>query len=296
MELTMLKKIIFSVIFILYAILLQARLSTTFTEVLINNLQPGKTYSLEKLFKKPYSITSKSPIPIDIKIKIIPTEIRYMRKGYQAPSLSWLRLSRTNFPHVQPGETIYNDIIISLPDDDTYMDKKYQISILAESYSEQTIIDFAIESFLLFSIAPVRSKLDQKEINNLDLSLNFNVTPKNIYMTNFKVSAMAKNSIGLFEINNNDDIDHNYNILNLSQQDWDHIQKGYIACPDISALTFSHSNVCIPAHKSQKIDVYLSLHDPEYKNKKYQFIICTTKIEAGVIQGKVFTRIFVTTQ
>ena len=53
--------------------LISSGISTTFTEVLIENLQIGKSYSLKKIFNKAYSVKNKSSQPTGIKIKLLPS-------------------------------------------------------------------------------------------------------------------------------------------------------------------------------------------------------------------------------
>lgn len=294
------------IIFLLFLILsdIEAGLLTTFTEVVIDNLQLGKSYSLKKIFNMPYNVKNIGRGIVGIKIKIEMPDKRILRKGYEIPEdFQWIKLERTNFQNVKPGETVYSDIIINIPDNDKYLGKQYQVSIVAETYSSGDNIssfEFAVESILRFSIAPVRIQTSQEEIDQLNLNLNFKVFPENIYITNFDIDKQKNQKvfIGTLKIENYDDIEHQYIIRSLSEKEVKIIQRGYEACPDPKFLTFSQNEITVPPKSTKTIDSYITFpFKEEYKGKKYQFTISTSiKQTNNKIQGNLFTRIFVTTK
>lgn len=280
-----------------------AGLATSFSEVSIDNLQIGKTYSLKKIFNMPYSVKNKD-ITTSIKIKLVSTEGNYLRPGYQTlKKFDWIKLEKTNFINVKSGETVYSDIIISPPNKKKYLGKKYQVSILAETYTKakSTLsMESAVESFFRFSIAPVQIKTTQKEIDQLNLNLNYKVSPQNIHINNFSITSnvIKKFLAGILKIENTDNSIHTYTIKSLNQNQVTILSSGYQACPNPDFLSFSESEFTILPKNQKNVEVFLEFPDEnKYKNKKYQFTISTDiKSQNRMIKGNLYTRIYVITK
>ncbi len=281
--------------------LISSGISTTFTEVLIENLQIGKSYSLKKIFNKPYSVKNNSSQSTGFKIKLLPSNEKYLRDGYEPlTDKAWVRLAQTNFKDVPGGKTVFSDIIINPPDDPSYFNKKYQVSIVSETYDDSSkfiVIGTAVESFLLFTIAPFKDKISQDQINKLDFNINYNVTPPSIVITNLEIQKAAKTfKAGELFIENFDDKEHTYQLKSLSLEEMKRTKRGYEAAPEPGFLSFSSSSITIPAKESKKISLYLNFpYSTEYKGKKYQFTI-NTFIDGKDVKGQVYTRIFITTK
>lgn len=141
-------------------------LATSFVDVVVDNLQPGSSYSMQKIFQMPYSVRNNGNAT-SIKIKIHEREQQYLKKDYESPpDCTWFRLAKTNFIDVKPGETVTNDIIISIPEDNDLLNRKFQVSIEAETFNyagATADFDFAVESSLCFSVASVRIKVSKNE-------------------------------------------------------------------------------------------------------------------------------------
>jgi len=295
------KKILFLLIFCNNIF---AGLSSNFTEIVIENLQAGKTYSLKKIFNMPYNVKNTGPNECNIKIYLeeIPEE-KYLRSGYQIlkkENFNWIKLEKTNFNNVKPGETVLSDIIISIPDDNSILGKKYQIMITAETYTTSTSsfgLEFAIGSILRFEIASNRLEMTQDEIDKLNINLNFKVTPSSFYVTNYKICDNKKYFVGSIFIQNTDTNSQNFIIKSLTPEEINGIENDYEYPPDPNFLLVSTKKLNIPSKQSKKVDVFLLIPcKEEYRNKKFQFVVGISPANNKKINTQIFTRIYVETK
>lgn len=125
-------------------------LSTTFGEVLVEDLPIGSAYSLEKEAKIPLIITNTSQKKINLKIEILSPQADELKKGFAAiPEISWIELTKKEFV-IEPGEAAKTDVIVSIPNDEQYLSKKYQVFIWSHTVGKA--IGVGLKSKLLFTI------------------------------------------------------------------------------------------------------------------------------------------------
>ena len=114
-------------------------LSTTFVEIKLENLEPGKSYSIKGLKNKALVVcnTTKN-ITTDIEVEPeIPVSYN-IKKGYQPiPSLSWVKVQKSYFKDVKPGEDAETDIIINIPKNKNLYGKKYQVYIYSHTAGKE---------------------------------------------------------------------------------------------------------------------------------------------------------------
>ncbi|MBU0479258.1 DUF1735 domain-containing protein [bacterium] len=124
-------------------------LSTTFGEVLVEDLRIGEAYSMEKEAKVPLIITNTSNQEVKLKIEVLTPQESELKESFEAiPDIGWVELSQNEFV-IGSGQSIKTDVIISIPDDEKYLDKKYQVFIW--SYTVGRSIGLGLKSKLLFS-------------------------------------------------------------------------------------------------------------------------------------------------
>jgi hypothetical protein len=277
-------------------------LSTTFSEVVLDNLQPGSVYSMQKLFNMPFKIKNSSGTTTSIRIHCVLTDPAHLRKGHRSPSATdWIRIADTNFLNVKPGETVTSDIVISPPEKDVIPGEKYQVSILAETFTETTAasaVEFAIESFLRFSIAPVRTGMTQKDIDRMRINANYKVLPATLAITNLPmgINDSGKIPAGKIRIENTDSIQHEYSVKCLTPDEAGSIEKEDLSPYDPRWLYFDKNKVIIPPACGTNIRIWISIPPSgETGNKHYMFLISTALADSDNLLSRVFTRLYVTT-
>ena len=113
-------------------------LSTYFVEEKMTNLQPGKTYSVKEMTKKDLAVTNTTD-GVTVDIEIVPEKpVDYnLVKGYEPiPDLSWIKIEKTYFKEVGPKQSAATDVLVSIPNDETYRGKKYQVYIYSHTAGE----------------------------------------------------------------------------------------------------------------------------------------------------------------
>jgi len=127
-------------------------LKTTFGEVKIEDLQTGKASSIKEASGLLLEVINTGHEPIDLKMEVILPENSELKQGYEAiPDISWLKLDKTEFKAVKPNESAITDIVISVPNDEVYSGKNYQVFIWSHSTGKG--VGVGLKSKLLLSIA-----------------------------------------------------------------------------------------------------------------------------------------------
>lgn len=129
-------------------------LSTRFVEVKLENLQPGKTYSVkaEKGRELKVSNTTEN-ITTDIKIAPERPVGHDLVPGYEPiPDLTWVKVEKNYFEKVGPGQSISTDIKITIPAGDLFRGKKYQVYVYSHTAGAGTF-RIGIMSRILFTTA-----------------------------------------------------------------------------------------------------------------------------------------------
>ena len=126
-------------------------LKTTFSEVTLENLEPGRTYSAKETAGLPLVIENTGNEPVDLVVEVLAPEPQELKEGYEPiPDISWIVLEKKNFSGVEPGGKAETDIMIAIPDAARYHGKKYQVYIWTHSVGLS--IGVGLKSKLLLSI------------------------------------------------------------------------------------------------------------------------------------------------
>jgi len=126
-------------------------LSTGFSEVTLEELETGRTYSTKEIAGLPLVVVNTGEEPVDLKVELLMPDASELKEGYEPiPDLGWVRLEQTEFSGIQSKEAAETDVVIDVPNDDIYRGKKYQVYIW--SHTTGTAIGVGLKSKLLFSI------------------------------------------------------------------------------------------------------------------------------------------------
>ncbi|NQT07430.1 MAG: hypothetical protein HQ575_07825 [Candidatus Omnitrophica bacterium] len=126
-------------------------LSTTFGRVRVDNLMAGQRYSMQRDGDAPFIIKNTSNFELKLKMDVVIPSENELVEGYEAiPDAGWINVQGDSF-NLPPESDLSTDIIITVPDDDIYKGKKYQVYIW--SHTEGGAIAVGLKSKLLISIA-----------------------------------------------------------------------------------------------------------------------------------------------
>lgn len=134
------------------AALYASGLSTGFSEVLLEDLESGKTYSTKETAGLPLAVVNTGTEPVDLKIELIIPQTEELKDGFEPiPDLSWIKLGKTEFKAIKPNASAITDVRISIPKDKEYKGKKYQIFIWSHTVGKS--IGIGLKSKLLFTVS-----------------------------------------------------------------------------------------------------------------------------------------------
>jgi len=276
------------------------RLHSTFGEVIMENLRLGETYNTREMVNLPLMVTNYSEEKITVFLTVVKPQPDQLRQGYEPiPNTDWIELS-TDRMDIQPGGHGAADVIVHVPNDEQYARKRYQVLINSTGAGKGNIA-LGLYHKLLFSIAPSDAQVKEDEHKEkLLANLNYTVLPPKIMLFDFKLGNkqdLAELTGNQFKIINPNDEDYRYRVTSMRIADSKITSSaGYEDCPDPSFLTFSESEVEIPANTVKVIKVFLNIPDKkEYRERKYMFLI-RTELLGQEIPADQYNRVFVATE
>ena len=143
--------IVLCTVLLLVATVSAVELSTSFVEVNLGCLKPGLTYSVLQERNLPVSVTNMGKSPVELRISVVPPRQEELREGYE-PVLAagWVKLEQERF-QVQRGGTAITDARVSVPGDEQFRGRHFQVWPWSQTMSD-TGIGAGLKSRLLFSV------------------------------------------------------------------------------------------------------------------------------------------------
>ncbi|MFH1368683.1 MAG: hypothetical protein ABII64_06130 [Elusimicrobiota bacterium] len=141
-----------------------AFISSTFGEVSVDNLQPGRRYSIVKLANFPYNITNKGKMPVTLAIDVIKPEENQVKLGYEVISdTSWVKLEYSKII-LNPNEKKTVDVYISVPDEEKNLGRKFEVDIWAHTIEKVEGLPVAVglQSKLLLATAKFNESVQRQ--------------------------------------------------------------------------------------------------------------------------------------
>ena len=124
-------------------------LSTGFSKVIMEGLNPGQSYDVEKLGAPPFEIKNTSNRKVELQIDIIIPKEDELSDGYlPIPDSSWLTLQKNHF-EIEPGSSAKTVIFINIPNGEEYEGKKFAVFIWSHTVGES--LGIGLKSKLLFT-------------------------------------------------------------------------------------------------------------------------------------------------
>jgi hypothetical protein len=260
-------------------------LSTTFGEVVIENLKIGQTYSVRQLANIPLTVLNMADRSVKLKMDVLRPQESELKKGYEPiPDTSWVSLEQDFFT-IEPKGKAATDVFISIPDDERYLGRKYHVWIW--SHTVGGMIGLGLKSRLLFTVSTQKGEpAGKQEDREVGGNLNFQVEPKQIHLHNIEIGKIynveKETGITLDVINPNDQ-GYTYKVKSIRVADsLLDLQEGYEDCPEPSFLTFSKRELTVSAQGKEKVQMFVSFpNDRAYAGRKYMFVIHTTQGGVG---------------
>jgi len=260
-------------------------LRTHWGEVAIRNLKIGQPYNIREMNNLPLVIFNTGDEVIDLKIEVLKPEANELKEGFEAiPDVSWVKIGQDLFT-VEPNGKASTDVIISIPDDEQYLGKKYQAWIWSHTVGKGMVAS-GLQSRILLTVASAEEDSSQKGVGDKGLGGNsdFSVLPYETYVQDAKVGRVCEvedlTGVTLRVVNPNNK-EYAYKIESIRVEDsLLKLKEGYEDCPNPSFLIFSELEFVVPAKGTKEIKMHLAFpNEKEYIGKKYMFVIHTKVIK-----------------
>jgi len=250
-------------------------ISTTFTEVTLQNLSIGKNYAIGQKVGRQLQVRNGGEDLIELKVEVLVPSKSELKEGYEAiPDTSWVELEKDYFS-VEPSELAVTDVIVTIPSDKRYLGKKYQAYIWSHTVGKGKLpIALGLKSRLLLEISEKERDLSQEFAGRFD----FAAFPDEMVLENVKLGKVCdvKKIFGkVLEVENRSHYPHIYEIRSISAKRIGiRVENGYEDCPDPDFLTFDNSKFGLKGKKKNKVKMYINFpKKEEYAGKKYVFVI-----------------------
>ncbi len=140
-------------------------------EVVIENLKIGQNYSLESLANLPLSVTNTGQQSITVRVEPLVPDASECRQGAEPiPAISWAKALPDSF-QLAPQETKKVEMILNIPDDQSFFGKKYQVTFWSHSLAQPgDLLAVGLNSRVIFSIDRERETLGALPSGDLAIS------------------------------------------------------------------------------------------------------------------------------
>jgi hypothetical protein len=247
-------------------------LRTTFVRVALENLQVGNTYNIREMANLPLAVYNTGDQAVDLAVEAtIPIKGEF-REGYEPiPDASWIVVRQDTFRQIEPGDVVMTDVLISIPDVDEHLGRKYQAMIWSHTVG-QGMIACGLKSEVLFGISRERGSTTK----------TIYVLPTEIYVTDVEVGKI----VDIGDISGGMTL----KIFNPSEEDKQIVvesircgdspfrpEEGYLECPEPDFLLLAEREFTLPKHDEKEMKIYVAFpRSTEYVGNKYLFIIGVT--------------------
>lgn len=129
-------------------------LETGFGKVILEDVPIGIRYSMRKNAEFPLTIKNTSDRKVKLKLEVLIPGEEEIQEEYEAiPAVSWVELEKDELI-IEPHSEADTDVVISVPDNEEYIGRKFQVFIWSRTIEES--LGVGIKSKLLIQIADSR--------------------------------------------------------------------------------------------------------------------------------------------
>ena len=261
----------------------RAGLQSKFGIVTIENLQPGETYNTREIANLPLIVRNTGDKDTTVRIDLLkpqPDSPGLLKEKYEViPDTSWISISNNEL-EIHAGESQGTDVMITVPDDDKYLGKRYQVDLHIRSLSKE-FIAVALRANLRFTVAPRRltkDEADQRKKVEKFQKIDFDLLPtkgnvEGPVPLGKEVDLDKEKKVSL-KISNPNDADFLYylDVVHTVEVDM-RIAPGYEEIP-LDFVILKNKDVKVPANSIKKIPLAVKIPNEEkYKGRNFLFLI-----------------------
>ncbi|MEK7388950.1 MAG: hypothetical protein AAB036_04565 [Elusimicrobiota bacterium] len=252
-------------------------LGARFGDVILEGVQPGRTYNLREAAKVPFGIENRGDAETEVIVEFARPMKAELSENYEhAPDLSWFKAmpERMRIPAKGLG---FFDLIMTVPDDPKLAGRHFQVMLNARSNGG--LFGVMVTNRIRVSMGPGPNSLKAEKKTKAMQQLDFDVTPQTLYLTGVPVGRVydsrkeAKKALRVANFAADE-----LEVL-LSLEKWDSrftMPEGYQAIPDVSWIRMKKSTVTVGSDEIVQAGLMVEVPDkPEYKGKRWAVMVRT---------------------
>lgn len=261
-------------------------IASPFGEVVVKNAPVGVEINLRNYAGIPYRVINTSLTSEPVEILLLNGATSQLREGYEPiPDPAWVRLGKSEFD-LGPGGEGVTDVFISIPKEQKYLNKKYQVMLWARTRAQAggRLFGTGVQSRLLIQTAgDFRTPEQVKKASELVASLEFYFKPAEIKLADFPLGREVhlKKAFGKsFKIVNFHDRAIKILLRNLDpSRSYAMLPEGFKVAP-LDWIRLEQGELNVEPDSIGEVNFFVQIPDlPEHRGRKYYFII------EGVLQG-----------
>lgn len=252
---------------VLPSALWSASFTINFSDINIDNVQPGVPISLLEKASFLANVTNVDSQEAEVRFEILPPDSGQLRAGYEPlPDARWIRPDNNSFM-VKPNATQDFDLIIYAPFNKELFGKKYHAVL--KTFTLEGIMKVSLKSNLYISFSSdtfEKDALEKKIEENTPNSSALVISPKLKHIKNFKLPA--KKDFSVFEISNKS-----------GQKKTVSLSAAYLEnLPEIKEMVvFKEPVIELAPNESKKINITLNIPNLGVKKTDEMVILITAK-------------------
>lgn len=279
-------------------------IAVKFADIVLEDLEPGGVYNLRATKGLYYTVMSNFKGLRDIEILITKPDVGDCEEGYEpVPDIAWVRVIPDNF-RLGHRENAHCSIIISVPENEEYRGRHFQVAILARAkpdpFAKGVALVVQVKSKLRFSVGTEAPKtLEMARKRKKFMMLNFSLEPDSFYLRNIETGkqiSLGKKGIPALKVVNLGPEKLKLEFKSVPCERRFGISEDYQPTPDPAFLRCAKETVNVKSNRVVSVPLILEIPDePEYRGKKYAFII-KAELKDVEVPLEIYSRIYVETE
>lgn len=272
-----------------------------FANVVLENLEPGGVYDLRALRGLTYTVLNNYEKTRDFQVVVMVPEPTELEKGYEPiPDPSWVRVVPNTF-RLAHRENVRCTIIISIPENEEYRNRHFQVMFMAtvepDPFGKGVSLIARVKSRLRFSVGTRSPKtLEMAKEKRKYLTLNFHLEPESLYIHNVEVGKrieLGKKGVPVLKVVNLGPENVILQIESVPCGKGFGLVPGYESNPNPGFLKCTEDSIKVKSNRIKNVPLVLKIPDePEYRGKKYAFII-KAELKDIEVPLEIYSRVYV---
>lgn len=253
-------------------------LGMKFGDVILENVQMGRTYDLRDVAHVPCGVENKGDADEDVALEFARPRASYVSKDYEViPDPSWFKAVPAKM-RIAAHSIGYFDVLLNVPEDPKLKGRNFQVTVKAAIVGTG-LLNVAVENRVRFSIGPGPESVQAEKKKKAMQQLDFDVTPSEVYVRElpvghqYNVRKETKKSIRVANFSP-DEL-----AVVMSVEKWDPnypLPEGYEPIPEPGWIRMERSTVTVAGDAIAQANLIVEIPDEaKWKGKRFAAMVKT---------------------